>query len=188
VRPVPVLRRADHRAPPLREDLPARAWRGHPVRLGTLRLGDRTAAVRVTDGTGATAVEIPGHADVGSLLTDPDWRRVAESADGPRHDVGDPAAWAPPVLRPSKIVCVGLNYRNHILEMGRPLPEHPTLFAKYPEALVGPADPITLPAHAADAVDWEGEVAAVVGTTARRLTPEQAEAAIAGYAVLNDVT
>src|SRR5690606_14688382 len=100
-----------------------------------------------------------------------DWRARAAAADGPGHALADldPHAWAPPVLRPSKIVCVGLNYRNHILEMGRELPTHPTLFAKYPEALIGPYDPIVLPSHAADAVDWEGEVAVVVGATARRV-------------------
>jgi acylpyruvate hydrolase len=136
------------------------------------------------------AVEIPGFADVGALLAAPDWRHRATTADGSEHalDGLSPRSWAPPVLRPAKIVCVGLNYRTHILEMGRELPEHPTLFAKYPEALVGPYDPIVLPAHAAGAVDWEGEVAVVVGATARRLDEADAARAIAGYAVVNDVT
>jgi len=164
------------------------------VRLGTLRLsapGDgvptATVAVRLDDDL---AVEVPGVADVGALLAVPHWRERAAAADGRRHALADldPRAWAPPVLRPSKIVCVGLNYRRHILEMGRELPAYPTLFAKYPEALIGPYDPIVLPAHAADAVDWEGEVAVVVGATARRLDEAAAAAAIAGYAVLNDVT
>lgn len=157
-----------------------------PMRLGTLRVGGGTVAVRVdTD----VAVET-GHPDVGALLADPAWRAVAAAADGARHTVADlpPRAWAPPVLRPSKIVCVGLNYRAHILEMGRELPEHPTLFAKYAEALVGPYDPIVLPAHAGSAVDWEGEVAVVVGSPARRLDEAAAARTIAGYAVLNDVT
>jgi acylpyruvate hydrolase len=157
------------------------------MRLATLRLGASTVAVRVDE---HVAVEVPGHADVGHLLQDPQWASVARAADGPAHDLADldPQAWAPPVLRPAKIVCVGLNYRNHILEMGRELPEHPTLFAKFPEALIGPYDPVVLPAHAGDAVDWEGEVAVVVGRTARRLTVAEAEDAIAGYAVINDVT
>lgn len=167
------------------------------MRLGTLRLRagaahdgaslDATVAVRVDDDA---AVEIPGFADVGALLGTGDWRERAAAADGARHPLAEigPTAWAPPVLRPSKIVCVGLNYRAHILEMGRELPTHPTLFAKYPEALIGPYDPIVLPAHAADAVDWEGEVAVVVGAPARRLDEAAAQATIAGYAVLNDVT
>ena len=72
-------------------------------------------------------------------------------------------------------------------EMGRTLPEHPTYFAKFPEALVGPFDDIELPA-VSDAVDWEGELAVVIGSPARNLTEEQAAEAIAGYAVINDVS
>lgn len=157
------------------------------MRLATLRRGGTTTAVRVDDGV---AVEIPGHRDVGSLLVDPGWDALARAADGASHDVGslEPGSWAPPVLRPAKIVCVGLNYRNHILEMGRELPEYPTLFAKFAEALIGPDDPIALPTGAADTVDWEGEVAVVIGARARRLTAGEAQAAIAGYAVINDVT
>ncbi|UZN05219.1 fumarylacetoacetate hydrolase family protein [Cellulomonas sp. S1-8] len=144
-------------------------------------------AVRVDDDV---AVEIPGFDDVGALLATTGWRATAAAADGARHPRAAlaPRAWAPPVLRPSKVVCVGLNYRHHILEMGRDLPAFPTLFAKYPEALIGPYDPIVLPSVAADAVDWEGEVAVVVGATARRLDEAAAADAIAGYAVLNDVT
>jgi acylpyruvate hydrolase len=102
-------------------------------------------------------------------------------------DIAD-EQWAAVVPAPSKIVCVGLNYRNHILEMGRELPEYPTLFAKYPEALIGPYDPIVLPAYAAQAVDWEAELAIVIGTPARRLDEAAAADAIAGYSVINDVT
>ena len=58
---------------------------------------------------------------------------------------------------PSKIICVGLNYRNHILEMGRELPEYPTLFAKFADALIGATDDIVL-APESSAVDWEAEL------------------------------
>jgi acylpyruvate hydrolase len=90
-------------------------------------------------------------------------------------------------VRPGKTICVGLNYRSHILEMGRPLPEHPTLFAKFPEVLTGPYDDIELPAVSRE-VDWEVELGVVVGRPCRRVTPEQARAAIAGYTVVNDVS
>jgi acylpyruvate hydrolase len=157
------------------------------VRLATLRLAGATVAVRLDDDT---ATEIAGFADVGALLADANWRSLAENASGTAHALADiaPTDWAPVVTNPSKIVCVGLNYRNHILEMGRELPEYPTLFAKYPEALIGAYDPIVLPRHAAEAVDWEGELAIVLGATARRVDEAGAAAAIAGYAVLNDVT
>ncbi|WP_327048467.1 fumarylacetoacetate hydrolase family protein [Microbispora sp. NBC_01189] len=151
------------------------------MRLATIRLGQSTAAVRV-DGT--TAVET-GFTDVGALLRAGALPAVA-AADGPRHDFAT-AVLAPVVPRPGKIVCVGLNYRTHITEMGRELPEHPTLFAKYPEALIGPRDDLRLPAES-DRVDWEGELAVVIGRRVRRATDEEASAAIAGYSVLNDVT
>lgn len=157
------------------------------MRLATLRhpSAGSTVAVRLDDD--GSAVEIGGP-DVGALLAEPDWQERARAADGPRHTDIAPSRWAPPVLRPSKIVCVGLNYRNHILEMGRELPQYPTLFTKFAEALIGPYDPIVLPPHAAEAVDWEAEVAVVVGRQARRVSEAEAPAAIAGYAVLNDVT
>lgn len=152
------------------------------MRLATIRTGDGTAVVRVD---ADAAVEV-GAADLGELLTDPGWARRAATADGTRHPV-DGLDHAPLVTRPEKIICVGLNYRRHILEMGRQLPEHPTIFAKYPPALIGATDPVVLPA-ASTAMDWEAELAVVVGTTVRHADPGQAAAAIAGYTVLNDVT
>jgi len=158
------------------------------MRLATLRTTDQgTIAVRIDRDR---AVTIPDAADVGALLADPAWRSRAESANGPVRalaDVAD-ADWAPVVPAPSKVVCVGLNYRNHILEMGRELPDYPTLFAKYPEALIGPFDPIVLPRGADAAVDWEAELAVVIGARTRRVDEAGAAAAIAGYAVINDVT
>ncbi|AEY85473.1 maleylpyruvate isomerase [Streptomyces hygroscopicus subsp. jinggangensis 5008] len=80
-----------------------------------------------------------------------------------------------------------MNYRTHIAEMGRELPQFPTLFAKFPEALIGPHDTLTLPPES-DAVDWEAELAVVVGHRVRRADRETASAAIAGYTILNDIT
>jgi len=156
------------------------------MRLATLRTPAGTRAVRV-DGPvdDATAVELAA-ADVGALLAEPNWRELAAVHGGVRHSLAG-ADLAPVVPRPGKIFCVGLNYRTHILEMGRELPEYPTLFAKFPEALVGPADPVTLDPESA-AVDWEAELAVVIGAPVRRADRAAAEAAIAGFAVLNDVT
>ncbi|HEX4248705.1 MAG TPA: fumarylacetoacetate hydrolase family protein [Pseudonocardia sp.] len=152
------------------------------MRLTTLRTPEGTRAARVD---GATAVELAAR-DVGALLADPNWRELAAGDGCTRHTLAD-ADLAPVVPRPGKIFCVGLNYRTHILEMGRELPEYPTLFAKFPEALVGPADPVALDPESA-AVDWEAELAVVIGTSVRRAGTAAAEAAIAGFAVLNDVT
>jgi acylpyruvate hydrolase len=156
------------------------------VKLATLRTSDGTVAVLI--GT-AAATEIASVADVGALLKQSNWRELAAAASGPAHPLEaiEPARWAPVVPQPGKILCAGLNYRQHILEMGRTLPEHATYFAKFSEALVGPFDDIELPA-VSDAVDWEGELAVVIGSPARNLTEEQAAEAIAGYAVINDVS
>jgi len=152
------------------------------VRLATIRLATGTAAVRVDENT---AVET-GFGNIGDLLKQPDWHTVAAAADGARHSV-DGLDFAPAVPKPSKIICVGLNYRSHILEMGRELPQFPTLFAKYEDALIGANDNIVLPS-ASNAVDWEAELAVVVGAPVRHADRVTALDAIAGYSVLNDIT
>ena len=152
------------------------------MRLGTIRTASGTSAVRID---GDLAIEI-GASDVGALLTAGDWRAQAGAADGPQHRIAD-LSYAPVVPRPGKIICVGLNYRSHIIEMGRDLPEYPTLFAKYPEALIGAFDPLTLPAES-DQVDWEVELAVVVGRRVRHADAAAASEAIAGYSIINDVT
>ena len=110
------------------------------MRLATIRTAAGHRAVRVDDGA---AVET-GDADVRALLTHPDWRARAEAAAGPSHAL-DTVDYAPLVPAPEKIICVGLNYRDHVLEMGNELPEYPTVFAKYAPALIGAHDDIVLP-------------------------------------------
>ena len=68
-----------------------------------------------------------------------------------------------PIEIPGKIVCVGLNYASHITEMGRDLPQYPTLFSKWAEALTGPYDDVVVPEYAASELDWEAELAVVIG-------------------------
>jgi acylpyruvate hydrolase len=157
------------------------------VKLATLRRDGDTVAIRLDDDG---AVEIAGFADVGALLADPDWRAIASAAAGRFLPVGDipDDAWAPVVPAPRKIVCVGVNYREHIREMGREEPDYPTLFTKYPESLVGAGDAIVLPPHASEMVDWEAELAVVIGARVRRADEATAAASIAGYTVLNDVS
>lgn len=152
------------------------------MKLATLRLQDRTVAVRVED---EALVEV-GRPDVGSLLADPQWISEAATADGPRHEPGG-ASFATLVTCPSKVVCVGLNYRNHIQEMGRDLPAYPTLFSKFADALIGATDDIVRPAETAE-FDWEVELAVVIGGRVRRADTLQAETAIAGFTIFNDIT
>lgn len=94
----------------------------------------------------------------------------------------------PPVTRPAAIVCIGQNYAAHAAESGSAPPEHPIVFFKHPNTLVGPNDDILLP-PGAEKVDWEVELAVVIGRRARYLqTDEEALACIAGFAVSDDVS
>lgn len=92
-----------------------------------------------------------------------------------------------PVARPSKILCIGLNYRKHAEEAGMPVPEAPILFMKASSSLCGPFDPIYIPRNSVQ-TDWEVELAVVIGKRAKYVTKENAYDYIAGYCVHNDVS
>src|SRR5439155_23553006 len=143
------------------------------MRLVTLRTTDGTRAGRVE---GDEVVELAA-SDVGAALA----AGSVDAAPGAaRHPLAD-VDLAPVVPNPSKVFCLGLNYEHHIREMTRELPTHPTLFAKFADALTGPRDPIVLP-HTSNAVDWEGELVIVIGRRVRGASASEAEAAIAGFA------
>jgi 2-keto-4-pentenoate hydratase/2-oxohepta-3-ene-1,7-dioic acid hydratase in catechol pathway len=94
----------------------------------------------------------------------------------------------PPVARPTKIVCIGLNYRDHAEETHADIPAEPVVFMKDPSTLVGPNDDVLIPRRSVK-TDWEVELAVVVGSTARYLdSPDDAPAHIAGYALSHDVS
>src|SRR4051812_15525915 len=109
------------------------------MRLVTLRTPDGTRAGRV-EGDEVVPLDAP---DVGAVLAAAGVDQVRE--DGTRLPLAS-ADLAPVVPNPSKVFCLGLNYEHHIRETARELPEHPTLFAKFADALAGARDPITLPA------------------------------------------
>jgi len=92
-----------------------------------------------------------------------------------------------PLVRPSKIVCVGLNYQDHASELGHAAPEEPVLFLKPPSSIIGPGDAIIMPA-AAERVDYEAELALVMGRTARHVSEADAGRHLFGYTCANDVT
>ncbi|MHB1599434.1 MAG: fumarylacetoacetate hydrolase family protein [Acidimicrobiales bacterium] len=93
-----------------------------------------------------------------------------------------------PVAKPEKIICIGLNYRDHAEETGNPIPAEPVVFMKAPNCLVGPNDEILVP-RGSTKTDWEVELAVVIGRRARYLdSPDDAASVIAGYAISNDVS
>ena len=150
------------------------------MRLATIRTEGGTTAARL-DGDVLVPLDA---ADVGEVL-------AAGGLGRPRAGAAPvPAAeadFAPVVPRPGKIICVGLNYRAHILETGRDLPEYPALFAKFADTLTGARDDLVLPS-VSEKVDWEVELGVIIGRPVYRATAAEAEAAIAGYTVVNDVS
>jgi acylpyruvate hydrolase len=92
-----------------------------------------------------------------------------------------------PVLKPNKIICVGHNYREHILEMKRELPEYPVIFAKFNNTIIGPEDDIPLPPITKQ-LDYEAEFAFVIGKRARNVSQADALDYVAGYTIVNDIT
>jgi acylpyruvate hydrolase len=152
------------------------------MRFATIRTEQGTTAARLD---GEVLIQLDA-ADVGELL--------ARGGEGPGLDregarpvpVAE-ADFAPLIPRPGKVLCVGLNYRAHILETGREPPEYPTLFAKFAESLLGPRDDLVLPS-VSERVDWEVELGVVIGSDVYRAGAEEAAGAIAGYTVVNDVS
>ena len=92
-----------------------------------------------------------------------------------------------PIALPQKIICVGLNYRDHAAEGKAALPERPLLFAKWPNTLIGPGEPIILPA-VSEKVDYEAELGVVIGSRVKDVSVESALEAVAGYVCANDVS
>jgi 2-keto-4-pentenoate hydratase/2-oxohepta-3-ene-1,7-dioic acid hydratase in catechol pathway len=93
----------------------------------------------------------------------------------------------PPIPDPDKIICLGLNYKSHAEEAGFQPPEVPILFAKYRNALTGPASPIILPVMSQE-IDYEGELAVVIGKRGKDIPVEHALEHVAGYMALHDVS
>ncbi|HSJ74329.1 MAG TPA: fumarylacetoacetate hydrolase family protein [Miltoncostaeaceae bacterium] len=118
-------------------------------------------------------------------------RDVADALDGTPEPAGAPVPLdglellAP--LAPGKLIGVGLNYRDHAAETGAALPSEPLLFAKLPSSVTGPAGPVVRPGYTEE-LDYEGELAVVIGSRARDVPRERALSHVFGYAVMNDVT
>jgi 2-keto-4-pentenoate hydratase/2-oxohepta-3-ene-1,7-dioic acid hydratase in catechol pathway len=113
--------------------------------------------------------------------------RVALAA-GLGHPLRGPRRLECPILRPGKMLAIGLNYVDHLLEVGREAPERPIVFAKYPSSLNGPYDPIVVDHRITEMADYESELAVVIGRRSKMVTEDDALATVFGYAVANDVS
>jgi acylpyruvate hydrolase len=154
------------------------------VRLARAQVNGEAAVVLATGDGYALAVTGGRHfADTPELLE-------AAGGDPSAIDSGAPVhadRLLTPVGRPGKVICIGVNYRAHAEETGRPLPEHPMLFPKWHTSLAAPDDEIPLPPES-DKVDSEAELAVVIGRRCRRVSADDAGGVIFGYTAANDVS
>jgi 2-keto-4-pentenoate hydratase/2-oxohepta-3-ene-1,7-dioic acid hydratase in catechol pathway len=171
------------------------------VKLAALYRGDADVpALHVAAGDGfvpvdelaatAGATGLGGLRDVGDLFArgPPAVGQLRELASGAQPTVGAASArYAPPVLRPGKIVCVGLNYADHIAESQAKPPERIVLFAKFASCLIAHGEPIIRPAITSE-LDYEGELAVIVGRRASGVAAADALDYVGGYTIINDVS
>jgi 2-keto-4-pentenoate hydratase/2-oxohepta-3-ene-1,7-dioic acid hydratase in catechol pathway len=97
------------------------------------------------------------------------------------------AYWFAPVPRPGKLICIGLNYRDHAKESNMPLPEKPVVFSKFSSAVIAPGEPVVIP-RTSQQVDYEAELAVVIGRRAKNVSADRAHDYVLGYTAFNDVT
>jgi 2-keto-4-pentenoate hydratase/2-oxohepta-3-ene-1,7-dioic acid hydratase in catechol pathway len=163
--------------------------------LPVLQLGERRQALKLiaySTGEGAPKVGYIDDGEIhalghGSLL-----EYIMHGRDADRQPGGEPVALEEarlhaPIARPAKIVAIGLNYEDHAAETGAEIPEKPIVFAKYPNTIVGPGEPIRIP-PITEQVDYEAELAVVIGRRARNVPESEALEYVFGYANANDVS
>ncbi len=156
------------------------------------RLGEPGGEIPVIRHDGRVLDLRPLTADIDAAFLSSDGiaRARTAAAAGELPEVADAGALrvAPPVARPGKIVCIGLNYHDHAEETGAAVPAEPVVFMKDPTTIVGPFDDVLIPRRSVK-TDWEVELGVVIGTEARYLeSPEAALSHVAGYVVSNDVS
>jgi len=146
------------------------------MKLVTYESDGQTHAGVLVDG----GVIDSGYATMGELLR-------AGAPSEPAGEPVEPDRLLPPVTDPEKIICIGLNYLSHAREQGADPPETPTIFAKYRNALAAPGNEVKLPAYSSK-VDYEAEVAFVIGKRAKDVDEADALGYVAGYMLLNDLS
>ncbi|MFG3101394.1 fumarylacetoacetate hydrolase family protein [Streptomyces sp. NPDC048182] len=159
------------------------------MKIARIRHQGRVSAARIEGGTAHPVV-----AEDDRFMADAVRDLIA---DGTAHEVlaadvpGVPLAEVEllsPLAAPQKIVCIGLNYADHIRETGLDTPEVPLAFVKTAHCLTGPTDPIRVPRGTTEQLDWEAELAVVIGRPARDVPVERAMEHVFGYTVANDVS
>jgi acylpyruvate hydrolase len=152
------------------------------VRLASVFYNSRAAIVALVDGQHVLVRE---DAELGADTPFAELLRDAASTDTVVPD--DALVWRAVVPCPRRIICVGLNYRAHVEESRRDLPSYPVLFTKWASTLIGAGAPVPIPPES-EAVDYEGELAVIIGREGRRIAAGDALDHVAGLSVANDIT
>lgn len=143
-------------------------------------------------GAGLPALDVSGLDVIGVLTAEAvDRRRLGQAAADLAGVPLGGLTLRPPVARPQKILCIGLNYQSHLEEARRhnlPVPDQPIVFSKFRTSLLGPGEPVVLPRDNPDRVDYEGELAVVIGRGGKHITESDALQHVGGYMPLNDVS
>jgi len=158
------------------------------MRLVTYSTGTGPRAGVVLDGR-VVSLEAAGYLDVVSFLADGDKAIAAAQGlqAGPDSPALEDVTLHAPIPKPDKFICIGLNYRDHAIESGMDIPELPTVFTKYPNAVCGPYDDVVLPS-VSDQVDYEAEFAFVIGKTCKNVSKEDWQDVVFGYTCVHDVS
>jgi 2-keto-4-pentenoate hydratase/2-oxohepta-3-ene-1,7-dioic acid hydratase in catechol pathway len=144
----------------------------------------RAGAVGVPDADAANKGSLERLAEAARALSQADVERLVGSEDAQAGDAG----LLSPLERVGKVMAVGMNYRDHIAEVGAEPPAQPLLFGKFPSSIAGPYDPVEIDFDLVTKADYEVELGVVIGRAGRDLSPERALGHVAGYLVANDVS
>jgi 2-keto-4-pentenoate hydratase/2-oxohepta-3-ene-1,7-dioic acid hydratase in catechol pathway len=163
------------------------------IRLGTLLTGDgATLPIAEREGRVWPLSALLSRTVKGLTALMGDWDTSLNTMEAvmatlPGRPLSPDDRFASPIAAPGKVLCIGVNYRDHIAEMGAKAPDYPYAFLRPATCLTGHLATVTLPDWP-EMIDWEAELGVVIGTAARNLTPQTALSAVAGYTVVNDVS
>lgn len=169
---------------------------GQSPRLGALQ-GDRIADLQASLAATLTRRGVVRAQEIAAALVPQSTRMFLEGGAAAQEAVASITEWVTvpassarllaPIVDPGKFICIGLNYRDHAIETGNPIPKEPPIFAKWSNAILDPGESILRP-RGSQQLDWEVELGVVIGRTARYVTKEQALDYVWGYTIINDAS
>jgi 2-keto-4-pentenoate hydratase/2-oxohepta-3-ene-1,7-dioic acid hydratase in catechol pathway len=169
---------------------------GQSPRVGLLQ-GDRIADLQASLAATLARRGVVRAQDIAAALVPASTRACLEGGSATQDAIASITEWVTvsanaarlhaPIADPGKFICIGLNYRDHAEETGNAIPKEPPIFAKWPNAIIDPGEPILRP-RGSSALDWEVELGVVIGRPARYVSREQALDYVWGYTIINDAS